>query len=322
MDKIVLGVESYPPDRQFFDIGRNPLFGHLIDMNIGRLAFHMLALFGHFQTLPSQFGVEGGAPVAGDQFDGIGLEMILNIVEQIDQFGIDRVDLPLQARMKKSGDFFGVGCLSLQHLATPIIVKNDPPVAVRKEGHRRKKSEQLFGHSHEKGCNMKRILLAIFLLIPGIAQTDFKTGDGQLSLYNLHLKEGVSVQYRRADGSYDPGAVAQIVRLLRCRETQETHDIPLALLDLLDQIQDHFGGKTVQVISGYRSPVLNEQLRKTGHKVAKYSLHMEGRAIDIRIPGVATRILRDYSLSLAKGGVGFYPENQFVHVDVGRLRHW
>ena len=149
------------------------------------------------------------------------------------------------------------------------------------------------------------------------------SGDGVLSLYNTHSGELLTTRYRNADGTYNAATLQRIDHLLRCRQSQKSVEVPVPLLELVDRIQDHFGSeKTVQVISGYRSPTLNETLRRTGHKVAKHSLHMQGYAMDIRIPGVATAELRKYALSLQAGGVGFYPANQFVHVDIGRVRRW
>jgi uncharacterized protein YcbK (DUF882 family) len=96
------------------------------------------------------------------------------------------------------------------------------------------------------------------------------------------------------------------------------------LLDLLYRLQVTVGSQGgYQVISGYRSPTTNEKLRgKGGNGVARHSLHMEGRAIDVRMPGVPLQDVRDAALSLKLGGVGFYPREQFVHVDAGRVRSW
>ena len=81
--------------------------------------------------------------------------------------------------------------------------------------------------------------------------------------------------------------------------------------------------KPVHIISGYRSPETNELLRRTGGGgVAKHSLHMDGIAIDIRIPGRDLASVRDAALSLQRGGVGFYAKEGFVHVDTGRVRRW
>ena len=98
------------------------------------------------------------------------------------------------------------------------------------------------------------------------------------------------------------------------------------LFDLLHRVQTLLGSKSVrsfEVISGYRCPETNSHLRNSrGGGVAKRSLHMEGKAIDVRLPGVPLAELRDAALSLAAGGVGYYPSEQFVHIDTGRVRSW
>ncbi len=95
------------------------------------------------------------------------------------------------------------------------------------------------------------------------------------------------------------------------------------LLDLVAVLAGRFGASdAVQVISGYRSPASNAALHARSGGVATRSLHMQGMAMDIRIPGVALASLRDAALALGRGGVGFYPASDFVHVDVGRVRRW
>jgi uncharacterized protein YcbK (DUF882 family) len=95
------------------------------------------------------------------------------------------------------------------------------------------------------------------------------------------------------------------------------------LCDLLYLLQRDVGlHKEFQVISGYRSPETNEMLRKQGQGVAKKSYHMQGKAIDIRVPGIALRDVQRMALKLKAGGVGFYSRSNFLHVDVGPLRHW
>ena len=153
------------------------------------------------------------------------------------------------------------------------------------------------------------------------AQIRRHDGDGFLALNNLHLHEFLALQYKK-NGRFDKSALRQINHTLRCRQTHKVHEISPELVELVDKIQDHFGAKEVLVISGYRSPELNADLKKKGHKVANRSLHMQGEAMDIRIAGVSAKELREYALSLKKGGVGFYPGNGFVHVDVGRVRQW
>ncbi len=147
-------------------------------------------------------------------------------------------------------------------------------------------------------------------------------GDGELALHNLKTGETQALRYRQADGAYDYAALQTLNQVLRCCWKNEVTMMDLELIELLDDIQDHFGAEELQVISGYRSPEYNEHLASLGRKVAKGSLHTKGLASDIRIAGVKTARLRDYAKSLQVGGVGYYPQDGFVHVDVGRVRYW
>ncbi|MBU4485264.1 DUF882 domain-containing protein [bacterium] len=156
---------------------------------------------------------------------------------------------------------------------------------------------------------------------PDIVEPLEHMGDGQLALYNTHTGEKLDVVFRDG-GKYDMDEIEKINHILRCRFTDKQTQMSRKLVELVDKIQDHFRGKEVHVISGFRHPEFNSYLRKTGHKVAKYSFHMDGIAIDIRVPGVSTKELRDYAASLKAGGVGYYPSQSFVHVDVGRVRYW
>lgn len=164
--------------------------------------------------------------------------------------------------------------------------------------------------------------IALLWGIPTSEGTRFMKGDGYLSFKNLHLNETVYVRYRNSWGNYNKSALKTIQRGLRCRSTNEEHKISVEVLETVDAIQDHFGVDELHIISGYRSPSFNESLRRSGHKVAKQSLHTYGLAMDIRIPGVSTWNLRQYAISLERGGVGYYPGRNFVHIDAGRFRIW
>lgn len=144
-----------------------------------------------------------------------------------------------------------------------------------------------------------------------------------LSLFNTHTSERLTVAYRTPSGAYDSTALSELNRLLRCHYSNEIHPIdPLALdyLSLLDQKLG--GGHDIHVISAYRSPVYNELLQREGRGVASHSLHLQGRALDIRIPGVQLDRLKETALLLARGGVGYYPRSDFVHIDSGPFRRW
>ncbi|MGZ3375107.1 MAG: DUF882 domain-containing protein [Phenylobacterium sp.] len=143
-----------------------------------------------------------------------------------------------------------------------------------------------------------------------------------LSLLNLHTGERLNATYFEA-GAYVPDALAAMDRLLRDFRTGTSHPMAPNLLDLVATLGERLGTReTIHVISGYRSPQTNAALHAHSDGVAAHSLHMEGMAMDIRIPGVALDHLRDAALSLQRGGVGFYPGSDFVHVDVGRIRRW
>ena len=143
-----------------------------------------------------------------------------------------------------------------------------------------------------------------------------------LSFYNLHTGESLTTTYC-VDGSCVPDSMAEIRHVLRDFRTGQEHDIDVRLLDLLSRLKAKAEtNKPFQVISGYRSPKTNQMLRRTSTGVARRSLHMSGEAIDIRLPGRDLKWLRQTALDLKKGGVGYYPKSDFVHVDVGRVRQW
>ena len=164
-------------------------------------------------------------------------------------------------------------------------------------------------------------MLSIICLSTSNVHAAFK-GDGLIKINNLHSGESIEARYRLIDGNYDFKVLDEVSHALRCRMTHKVHDIPSELIEMLDEIQDHFGVESIDVISGYRSPKLNTHLKKHGRGVAKHSLHMDGLAIDIRVPGISSKKVRDYAKSLKKGGVGYYPGSQFIHIDIGRIRYW
>jgi uncharacterized protein YcbK (DUF882 family) len=145
----------------------------------------------------------------------------------------------------------------------------------------------------------------------------------RLAFHHTHTGERLSVVYY-ADGMYIESSLAQLNRLLRDHRTDEVRPIDPELFDFLDEVQRATGGRgTYEVISGYRSPRTNAMLREVGGGgVARKSQHVLGKAIDVRLSDVATRELRDAALHLQRGGVGYYPKSDFVHLDTGRIRHW
>jgi len=144
----------------------------------------------------------------------------------------------------------------------------------------------------------------------------------KLSFYNLHTDESLNICYCR-NGKYDPEALKKISYILRDHRTGDVKAIDSQLLDLLYTIGLKTRSKSpFHVISGYRSRATNSILRQKRKGIASKSLHMYGKAIDIRIPGFSSQRLRDVAIQVQGGGVGYYPQPDFVHVDVGRIRFW
>lgn len=166
-------------------------------------------------------------------------------------------------------------------------------------------------------------------LIAGAASSMLTTGarasvvePRRVSLFNLHTGDRFSDEYWR-QGDYVPDAMAAIKHVMRDFRSNETHDIDPRLLDQLHQLNGVIAAQApYQIISGYRSPATNAMLHANSEGVATHSLHLEGRAIDIRVAGVDLTRLRDAALSLRAGGVGYYQASDFVHVDTGRVRRW
>lgn len=157
-----------------------------------------------------------------------------------------------------------------------------------------------------------------------LSEDKVRLPEGRLTLFNTSNRERVTVTYRNSVGDYCQDALQSLNWILRCHNTDETTQMDLRVLEYLNRIVNCFGGDhEVHIISGYRSPAYNRQLRKHSHGgVAKDSYHIKGRAIDFFIPGVALDRLRKTALALAAGGVGYYPHNGWVHIDSGHFRTW
>jgi len=144
----------------------------------------------------------------------------------------------------------------------------------------------------------------------------------QLALLNTHTGERLDVAYVDG-GRYQQDALAAIDHLLRDHRSGEVMPIDRTLLDTLARLHDALDTtRPFHVISGYRSPATNARLAAASSGVARRSLHMEGRAIDIRVPGVPLDTVRRAAVALKAGGVGLYRGSDFVHVDTGRVRYW
>jgi len=147
-------------------------------------------------------------------------------------------------------------------------------------------------------------------------------GPKRIALLNLHTGERLDIEYFR-DGIYVPSALAAIEVLLRDFRTGERHAIDPTLMDYLVQVAHTAGvDPAFSVISGYRSPQTNAHLREQSAGVAQHSLHIDGRAIDVRVAGVDCADLAAHALDLKRGGVGYYRKSDFVHLDTGAFRTW
>ena len=158
---------------------------------------------------------------------------------------------------------------------------------------------------------------------PQLIQANIKkSSERTLEFVNLHTNETLDCCYWRS-GRYDSSALAQINYVLRDHRAEEVYTIDPQLLDLLHSLRESTGSSApFEVISGYRSPKTNAKLRSTTGGVAKRSLHMQGKAIDVRLPDIKLAHLRDAAISMQNGGVGYYAKSNFLHIDIGRTRSW
>ncbi len=170
-------------------------------------------------------------------------------------------------------------------------------------------------------------LVVPFATCQSIAKSTDNQSDLQYSLrlFHTHTSERIDIVYRRGN-TYLPGALERLDYFLRDWRTGQVHHYDPRVFDLLHDLLASIGRPDgeINVICGYRTPQTNQFLRtRSAHTgVAMHSLHMQAEAIDIRLPGLSTARLRDAALELHRGGVGYYPASGFVHVDVGRARHW
>ena len=147
-------------------------------------------------------------------------------------------------------------------------------------------------------------------------------GPRSLHLFNTHTQHSINATFYR-DGKFDERALQKLNFFLRDHRENEAIVMDKMLYTQLWAIQQVANPKgVIQIISGYRTPKTNQMLKSRSNGVAKNSLHMQGRAIDFRMPGSSTRGVRDIARALNAGGVGYYSSSDFVHIDTGKIRHW
>ena len=163
------------------------------------------------------------------------------------------------------------------------------------------------------------VLLSLLCLSSGWGQSETER---RLSFYNTHTHERLTVIYKKS-GTYLPEAMRKISKILRDHRTGDNHPMDPYLMDflydLLTEVDNH---NEVHIISGYRSPATNKKLRQISRGVASKSLHMQGKALDFRLPGTDTAVLRDKARTMKRGGVGYYRKLDFIQIDTGRVRYW
>jgi uncharacterized protein YcbK (DUF882 family) len=144
-----------------------------------------------------------------------------------------------------------------------------------------------------------------------------------LSFHHLHTDERLTLTYRKGE-HYQRSSLERLDRFLRDFRTGDTVAIDPRLFDILYDVKQSLGhdDAVFEILSAYRSPQTNAMLRRTSGGVAKRSLHMTGKAIDIRISDLPTRSVRNAAVRLGRGGVGYYSRSDFVHVDTGNVRQW
>ena len=150
----------------------------------------------------------------------------------------------------------------------------------------------------------------------------FFAGNGRLRLSHAHFGTTLDVRYRRLDGTYDPDALKQIQRFFRSREDGREGPIALRLVELLAYVEDRFHPRQMTLLSGYRSPEFNEDLRAAGGQAAQTSLHTQGLAADVTMTGVDLRRVWRQLRELRTGGAGYYRKGNFLHIDTGPPRFW
>lgn len=183
-------------------------------------------------------------------------------------------------------------------------------------------SNCLLGRRRVLGFGLGVVALGVASPLQGALAALPTSGTRTLGFVNTHTNEKVLATYWR-DGAYDKGALKDINYVLRDHRTGEIAKMDPHLLDLLVELHRRSGSrKAYQIISGYRSPKTNAMLASHSNGVAKHSMHMEAKAVDIRLYDVALADLRDTALGMKAGGVGYYPKSDFVHVDTGRIRRW
>lgn len=182
--------------------------------------------------------------------------------------------------------------------------------------------DQLFDGTRRRFLQLGLTTLACGVASPALASMPRIKGVKALGFHNLHTDERLELAYWK-NGTYNRQALARIAHILRDFRSGEAWPVNLKLVDMLYDLQARLkNDNKIEIISAYRSPKTNATLARYSDGVATNSYHTKGMAIDIRVPGTSLPKLHSVALNMRRGGVGYYPDSQFVHVDVGPLRRW
>jgi uncharacterized protein YcbK (DUF882 family) len=163
----------------------------------------------------------------------------------------------------------------------------------------------------------------LFVMLPSSTETAIANGDTRtIRLYHAHTGESIEATYR-VDGHYDSAVLAKLNWFLRdWRRNEETNMDPRLIDAVWETYRAAGASQPIVVLCGYRSPQTNSMLRHRSRGVAEHSQHILGKAMDTTMPGLSMEKVREIAMRLQRGGVGYYPSSNFVHIDVGGVRAW
>jgi uncharacterized protein YcbK (DUF882 family) len=166
------------------------------------------------------------------------------------------------------------------------------------------------------------LIAAAAMPVPAFAKALINHPSRELAFVNLHTGEKLKAEYVH-NGAYVPSAIRAISYLMRDHHNNKVHQIDPHLIDVAHMLHGRVGSKgPIDIVCGYRSPETNAMMHEISAGVAVHSMHIQGKAMDIRIPGTRLGSMRKSALALGLGGVGYYPEDDFLHIDTGPKRHW
>jgi len=181
---------------------------------------------------------------------------------------------------------------------------------------------EFFDGTRRRFLQIGLVALAGLAAKPALSAIPRFKGTRALAFHNMHTDEKLRVTFWK-DGIYDKPAQHKINHIMRDHYSGDVHTIDVRLMDLLYDLQHRMHNfNTIEIVSGYRSPKTNLMLASLTDGVAKHSFHTKGMAIDLRIPDASLLRVHDEALAMRRGGVGYYPDSQFVHLDVGPVRWW